>query len=242
MDEKLLRTLAEHWDLDADRAEPLTGGDDCAVWRVSESLVLRVAADTRTPNQVLWSCDAAAALSEQVPEVVAPILTVHGATAHERVSVWPFVPGERADRDDPSIRDQAAELLARLHTVNGQRERGIVHGDYYRGNLLVDGGYIVGLVDWDEARVDNYVTEFAWSMWEFAKSPDGTTMLADRADRFAEVYRQVGGRSITIDEAIPWIRDRLAAEIERSRERRDAGLPADEAYEAAEIEALRNLS
>ena len=123
MDEKLLRTLAEHWDLDADRAEPLTGGDECAVWRVSESLVLRVAAETRTPKQVLWSCDAAAALSEQVPEVVAPILTVHGATAHERVSVWPFVPGERADRDDPSIRDQAAELLARLHTVNGQRER-----------------------------------------------------------------------------------------------------------------------
>ena len=44
------------------------------------------------------------------------------------------------------------------------RARGIVHGDFYRGNLLVDDGFIVGLIDWDEARVDDYVTEFAWSI------------------------------------------------------------------------------
>ena len=233
--------LAEHWGLDVDRAEALAGGDDSAVWRVSESFVVRVAPDTRRPESLLWTCDAAAALSADVPEVVAPILTSAGASAFGRVSVWPFVEGVAADRDDPAIRDQAAELLARLHGVGGRRRRGIVHGDFYRGNLLVDGGFIVGLIDWDEARVDDYVVELAWSMWEFAKSPDGTRLIDDRATRFESVYTDAGGPEFEPDDVVPLIRARLRLEIERSRARRAVGRPADEDYEASEIEALRHL-
>jgi Ser/Thr protein kinase RdoA (MazF antagonist) len=240
-DAALRRILAEQWDLDVETAVPLSGGDDSAVWQVDGTFVVKVAAGTRTPAALSWSCDAAAALSMQVPEVVAPILTVTGATAFERVSVWPLIPGQVADRDDPAIRDQAADLLARLHRAAGPRRRGIVHGDFYRGNLLVDDGFIVGLIDWDEARVDDYVTEFAWATWEFAKAPDSTRMLAERADRFTDIYLTAGGPPFDPAAVIPLIRARLTEEIARSRARRRAGLPVDDAYEASEIEALQHL-
>jgi Ser/Thr protein kinase RdoA (MazF antagonist) len=68
---------------------------------------------------------------------------------------------------------------------------GPIHGDYYRGNLLVSKGRVVGLVDWRESHVDAWAYELANGIWEFCKAGDDFDRR--RAARFANAYRSEGG-------------------------------------------------
>jgi Ser/Thr protein kinase RdoA (MazF antagonist) len=64
---------------------------------------------------------------------------------------------------------------------------GIVHGDVDPANVRVDGGRIVGVVDWEEARLD-------WPAWELANAA-WTTAGEDAGRRaaFVEAYVDAGG-------------------------------------------------
>lgn len=119
--------------------------------------------------------------------------------------------------------------------------RGWVHGDFYRRNILCRGGRIVGLIDWDEARSDRLVSELAWSVWEFAKSADGTTLLPDRARTFLNDYRDAGGPASSAGALVPLIRQHLRYEVDRAERARDAGRYMDPDYQAAEIAAFRAI-
>jgi len=63
---------------------------------------------------------------------------------------------------------------------------GIVHGDVYRGNMRVDDGRLVGVIDWEEARLDWLASELANAAWEMRD-----------VDGFVGAYVDAGGPAET---------------------------------------------
>jgi Ser/Thr protein kinase RdoA (MazF antagonist) len=122
---------------------------------------------------------------------------------------------------------------------------GLVHGDFYRRNIMCREGQIVGLIDWDDTHHDLLVADLAWAVWEMAKSPDGTMLLVDRADAFLTSYKAFGGPVRRSAALIPLIRAHLRYEVDRAEQAKIRGAPMDETYQAAEITAfhwLRNIN
>ena len=121
---------------------------------------------------------------------------------------------------------------------------GLVHGDYYRANILGEVGHRVeAVIDWDECEIRPIIGEVAWSTWEICKSDDGTTLNFPEAQHFIEVYR----RNMNIlpdheyDGIIPLIRRHLRYEVRRALMWKSQGHDVDEDYLNAEIEAFHNL-
>jgi Ser/Thr protein kinase RdoA (MazF antagonist) len=68
-----------------------------------------------------WAGRAALQAAGRVPEVIAPLASVTGRTVHviggHPVSVWPFVAGSWASRDNLRHVQAAARILARIHAA-----------------------------------------------------------------------------------------------------------------------------
>lgn len=100
------------------RAERLHGGEESAAYRVGD-LVIRIGPQWRTDREMRWFARLAEHAAAVVPEVVAPVPAVSGdlvvRLGGRPVSVWPFAAGRWPAKNDHALRDQAAELLARLH-------------------------------------------------------------------------------------------------------------------------------
>jgi Ser/Thr protein kinase RdoA (MazF antagonist) len=101
-----------------ERAVRLHGGEESAAYRIGD-VVVRVAPQWRTDREMRWFAQLATHAAGAVPEVVAPLLSTHGdlvvRLSGRPMSVWPFVAGDWPAKGDHALRDQAAELLARLH-------------------------------------------------------------------------------------------------------------------------------
>lgn len=268
----------------------VAGGDEARLVALESSagrVVLRVAPAWRTVEELEWAYALAGFASGAVPEAVAPLPALDGARvfrhAGRPVSLWPWVEGERLDREDAALRDAAARLLARLHRVlpawpqprprppaarvpprsadvpevedaeldrwmarraaDAGVPRGPVHGDFYRGNVLCREGRIMGLIDWDESRVDALDVELAWSVWEFCQHAVEDALDVERARRFLAAYAEAGGpvRTDAPGFVIPHIRAGLAREVRMAYAARAAGGKIDEAYMEREVRAFRNL-
>ncbi len=259
----------------------MPGGEESAAWRLG-GFVIRVGPAWRTAAEAEWSYAVAAAVSAQVPEVVAALESADGATVQviggRPCSVWPFIAGKAADRADPAQRAAAAELLARLHAalagaVLGERPapavplgdgtdladlsldawlarfgrahpaRQALHGDYYPGNVLAEGGQLAAVLDWDEASTGPPESELAAAAWEW-----GDGLRSGRlggALEFVRGYRQAGGPAGALGETAlrQLIRQRLRWEIryKRSQCRQATRTPEDGAYTAAQFTAYHDL-
>lgn len=182
-------------------------------------LVYRVEHDP--PDQVAWQLDLVRFFAARVPEVIAPV------DYRDGVSVWPYVPGRLARRGDRQDALAAADLLRRLHaagrswpggqrpgaaTTPGDGERGPIHGDFYRGNILMRRSAIVGLVDWEESCVDLLDYELANAVWEFCKSKRTHDFDRELAAEMIAVY----GSPATPDDFVPLILVRRRLELGRS--------------------------
>lgn len=121
----------------------LKGGEECAVWRLKTTrgrLVLRMSPMWRTTEELRWVNELTSFAAAYAGEVVAPLVALDGTTLflHEGrpASLFPFVPGERLDREDAHLRESAARLLARLHLTTmrwpGRQERPIPAGSVLR--------------------------------------------------------------------------------------------------------------
>ncbi|HVG46318.1 MAG TPA: phosphotransferase [Longimicrobium sp.] len=118
-----------------------------------------------------------------------------------------------------------------------------LHGDFYRGNLLVDGGRLTGLIDWDDSRIGSLESELAWSTWELAQAPPpGDGLDPVRAARFLAVYRERGGPA-SPDPAVlvPLIRANLRRELREAARMRAAGAEVDDSYAARALRAFNAL-
>jgi homoserine kinase type II len=66
-----------------------------------------------------------------------------------------------------------ADELATSFAQHGRLSRLVIHGDYYADNLIFSGDSIVGVVDYDKARLEPRVVELAEALIYFASSRPG---------------------------------------------------------------------
>jgi Ser/Thr protein kinase RdoA (MazF antagonist) len=126
------------------------------------------------------------------------------------------------------------ELVALLADPPRLRE-GIVHGDIYRANLLVREQHIVGVIDWEDARVDWPAWELANATWEVCKV--GDVLDAARADAFVDAYVDSGGPGET-EPLAQLIRCRLVADALYSLTSKARGAAYDQGYVDHLVRAL----
>ncbi|MET9070169.1 phosphotransferase [Streptosporangium sandarakinum] len=113
------RAVQDAWGRRID-GEPvrLYGGEESAAYRVDD-LVVRVGPARRTSAEAEWCHSIAVHAASTLPEAVAPLRALGGATVirvdGRPVSVWPYVEGGWPDEEQPQVRTQGARLLARLH-------------------------------------------------------------------------------------------------------------------------------
>lgn len=101
----------------------LYGGEEADVWAASSAgqrFVIHISAPWRPSSEVAWAHAVSTQAATAVPEAIAPI-SVRGETSfswHGRhVAVFPYIEGERLDREDPEQVADAARLLARIHAA-----------------------------------------------------------------------------------------------------------------------------
>lgn len=245
----------------------LDGGDECAIYQ-SGAFIVRIAPRGK---DLTWTNDLTRYVAQTVPEVVAPVAALDGATVvlynGFPVSVFPFIDAKMLDDEPPlDLVVQAGQLLKRIHTAmpdwagppaprrsprselaDAELEawhaslgepRALIHGDFYRRNILVRDGRIVGLIDWDEAHADHLGQEIAWSAWEFSHEDDGSI-----DEEYWRTYLTAyGPRPERVDEdAINFVRWRLRDEMLYQLAAKDEGRPFDQEYFDSEMHAFHTL-
>jgi Ser/Thr protein kinase RdoA (MazF antagonist) len=153
----------------------------------------------------------------------------------------------------PTARPWPAELATRRAELDDAREWALrtvetlacedlttapIHGDIFRGNVLVREHAVMAFVDWEEANVDWAASDLANAMWEFCKYGDH---VLDRvaAREFVRVYREAGG-TVPADEdqtLIPLVRVRRVLELLRA----PYDTLVDWNYQLCNLEAFQSL-
>lgn len=112
------------------------------------------------------------------------------------------------------------DLLDALHQVRpvlelGERwlagsrpamdERVVVHGDFRMGNLLVDGGGLRGVLDWELAHLGDRAEDIGWlcvRAWRFGGP--GRVGGFGGLDQFLDAYASASGRAVGVDRVRWW--------------------------------------
>ncbi len=154
--------------------------------------------------------------ASQCAQAAALLGRLHRALARLRVPVRPAVSvldwrwAGAAAYEPAAFADPALDRwLAEFHRGRAVQP---LHGDFYRGNLLVAGGEIVALIDWDDAFMGPPEVEVASAAREL-----GSRWGADLgpARRIVDAYREAGGPAMIAD-------DEALAQLIRHRLRREA--------------------
>jgi Ser/Thr protein kinase RdoA (MazF antagonist) len=173
---------------------------------------------------------------------------VHAATANLPVEARPGpeglqqlrsldtagVPSEWRGRVERLYRDAIA-LLERLDTR--PLVHGAVHGDFFRGNVLVRDDEVVALLDWEEAHVAPLVSELANGVWEFCQT--GDYLERESGAAFVAAYREAGGPvpGGEDDLIVPLIQAKRVLELLRA----PADRRVDWEYQAHNLRSAENL-
>ena len=171
-------------------------------------------ADAIAAARVLGRLHAAAAPLELEPR-----------PAHPRLSDLPFpevgdLPPELAGeaRRLHELRAEAVDLVTDVARSGRPPTTGLVHGDFFPGNVLVANGRATALLDWEEAHVDWQVFELAQGVWEFARKERRGELDAGAAAAFVDAYRDAGG-TVPSDEdhlLVPFVRVKRVLEVLRA--------------------------
>ena len=225
---------------------PLVGGDGTTVFRWEGQpvavfpLVAGAILDREDGAQRLAAAELLARLRRALPAW--PGLRSRPASGQDAPETWPR-PADPVEWADPAL---DAWHEAWLRSPGAARPPIPIHGDFYRRNLLCRDGRILGLIDWDDARLAHPLRELAWSIWELNKVVSGDDLHLDRARAFLDAYVAAGGPVASEDEraVIPLIRWHLREEARRFRAFVARGIPLsddDYAYDAAELRAFARL-
>jgi Ser/Thr protein kinase RdoA (MazF antagonist) len=133
------------------------------------------------------------------------------ARLHRRAQAWPVteqrpgVPSLR-DRDwhrndwwDWSLVEKPASLVRAFEELRewvadaGDLCVCAIHGDFHTGNVLVRGGRIAGIVDWQYSRRDWPALELAGMVWDLSWDGSSTTIDHALRDDLVQKYVDSGG-------------------------------------------------
>jgi len=156
-------------------------------------------------------------LPEQMGTALATIHAVDPA-AHDLGFLRAPAPGQSAadatlDRLEADLRaidepHPALELglrWLRAH-VPEEREPVLVHGDLRLGNLIVDEGGLVGVLDWEQCHAGDGAEDLGWMClrsWRFG-ADDRPALGVGTREALLEAYAAAGGREVTLDELLFW--------------------------------------
>jgi Ser/Thr protein kinase RdoA (MazF antagonist) len=174
-------------------------------------------------------------------ELLARIHTALLDFPDQRPALSPSAPQARKATDEPpELSDE--DLDRWMDEVGGKLwTKGIVHGDYYRRNLICRDHRIVGVIDWHEAGMRPLISELAFATWEAAHDED-MRFLPTRAKLFVDAYVEAGPIEPWEYEALlPWMRLGLRANIRYGLDSARLGAHEDRAYVAKELAAFRAL-
>jgi hypothetical protein len=115
---------------------------------------------------------------------------------------------------------QPLDLLDALHEVRPVLELGarwlagnkpsmdesvVVHGDFRMGNILVDGGGLHGVLDWELAHMGDPAEDIGWlcaRAWRFGGP--GRVGGFGKLDQFLAAYASASGRTVDLDRVRWW--------------------------------------
>ena len=165
-------------------------------------------------------------------------------TLTKRPPSHPSAPKDVPNQSDPDyIQDPQLDGWYKDFIEQSNPQMGIMHGDYYRANILCQSDQVVGIVDWDECNTVPILAEVAWATWEQCHTESGDTLDMDKTKLFLQSYREVNDSipSEAFHALIPLIRHHLRFEIRRSLAMEEAGESWDNDYRLQEIQAFANL-
>jgi Ser/Thr protein kinase RdoA (MazF antagonist) len=147
------------------------------------------------------------------------------------------LPGHWRARVEP-LHAEALDLLRELESRD--LLQGVVHGDIFRGNLLMRDREIVAIIDWEEAHIGPLVSELANGVWEFTKSKVMDDFDRNAAARFVAAYRAAGGPVPPGEEdlIVPLIRAKRVLELLRAPDDR----LVDWEYQTHNLRSAENLA
>jgi aminoglycoside phosphotransferase (APT) family kinase protein len=91
--------------------------------------------------------------------------------------------------DDPLRNEVVDAARAAWSSARDSKQRRLVHGDYWPGNVLFKRGRVVGVVDWEQPRLGEPTKDVATCRGDIA-----VLFGLDEADRFVDYYLQSGGQ------------------------------------------------
>jgi Ser/Thr protein kinase RdoA (MazF antagonist) len=142
---------------------------------------------------------------------------------HSRLSDLPIPPLRQMppafDRWLPLIADARKEVIE-LISLTARTRRiavGATHNDIFPGNVLLHGGQVTALLDWEEADIDWLVWDLACSIGSFCSTPDGDLDIGAKLD-FLDSYRAASDRvpSEEDDLIVPLLRAKRILEVLRA--------------------------
>jgi Ser/Thr protein kinase RdoA (MazF antagonist) len=115
---------------------------------------------------------------------------------------------------------------------------GLVHGDYFPGNVLFRDGRAVAVLDWEELAVDWTAYDLASGLWEFCADASGR-LDAEAMTEFVAAYRDAGGTVPADEDDLlgPLIRVKRIVELLRMPTDRHVDLD----YHARNLDAFWSL-
>jgi Ser/Thr protein kinase RdoA (MazF antagonist) len=93
------------------------------------------------------------------------------------------------------IEDHRERAIATVAEAAARRPRGgLVHGDLFPGNVLVDAaGAVSAVIDWDEAQHDWLAWDLAMAVGTFCADGDAGPLDEGAVRAFVAAYRDAGG-------------------------------------------------
>ena len=103
-------------------------------------------------------------------------------------------------------RDRARPPLGQGASAREHRELVVVHGDWRIGNIAVDEGGIVAVLDWEFSHLADPVEDLAWPLvraWRFGADDKHLGGIGD-LDRYLDRYTELTGTEVTREELLVW--------------------------------------
>jgi aminoglycoside phosphotransferase (APT) family kinase protein len=116
------------------------------------------------------------------------------AAAHDVEKL--YVELDRFGEPHPAL-ELALAWLSRTAAADGRDERTFIHGDFRIGNVLVGPEGLLGVLDWEFARIGDPIEDVAWPLvrsWRFGVDVRELGGVGDRAPYLA-AYEAASGRS-----------------------------------------------